>query len=47
MLFPTLLLKPDLVHAFEVWSSLIVLVYGVAYAVGTWKAWGRLRRPAR
>ena len=25
--------------AFMIWSSLIVLAYGVAYAVGTWKAW--------
>ena len=47
VLFPTLLLKPELVHAFEVWSSLIVLAYGVAYAVGTWKAWGTLSRRAR
>ena len=28
--------------AFVVWSSLIVLVYGLAYAVGTWKAWPEL-----
>lgn len=25
--------------AFGVWSSLIVLAYGIAYAVGTWRAW--------
>jgi hypothetical protein len=25
--------------AFMVWSSLIVLAYGAAYAVGTWRAW--------
>jgi hypothetical protein len=28
--------------AFDIWSSLIVLVYGVAYAVGTWRAWDLL-----
>jgi hypothetical protein len=29
---------------FEYWSSLIVLVYGIAYAVGTWRAWPHLSR---
>jgi hypothetical protein len=29
-------------HAFTIWSSLIVLVYGVTYAMGTWRAWDRL-----
>jgi hypothetical protein len=28
---------------FLLWSSGIVLVYGLAYAVGTWKAWPRLK----
>lgn len=27
---------------FGVWSSLIVLAYGIAYAVGTWRAWPTL-----
>lgn len=31
-------------NAFAVWSSVIVLIYGVAYAVGTWRAWGSLSR---
>lgn len=44
LLFPTLVLKPQLIDAFTVWSSLIVLVYGVAYAVGTWRAWAVLSR---
>jgi hypothetical protein len=39
LLFPSLALKPELVDAFAVWSSLIVLVYGIAYAVGSWTAW--------
>lgn len=32
------------VDAFTLWSSLIVLVYGTAYAVGTWRAWPALQR---
>jgi hypothetical protein len=42
LLFPTLFLKPELIDAFTVWSSLIVLAYGVTYAVGTWRAWAFL-----
>lgn len=30
------------INAFGWWSSLIVLVYGLAYFVGTWRAWPRL-----
>jgi hypothetical protein len=33
---------PDLSPAFMVWSSLIVLVYGFTYAIGTWRAWPEL-----
>ena len=43
-LLPLLALKPRLVDTFAVVSSVIVLAYGIAYAVGTWKAWER--RPA-
>ncbi len=32
---------------FTVWSSVIVLGYGVAYAVGTWRAWPELSDSAR
>ena len=35
------------IDPFMVWSSLIVLVYGVAYAAGTWTAWPSLRSGAR
>ena len=42
VLVPTVFLKPAMVNAFLVWSSLAVLVYGFAYAVGTWTAWPRL-----
>lgn len=43
--------KPDALgrsDAFWWWSSLIVLAYGIVYAVGTWRAWPELgrRRPA-
>lgn len=41
LLIVPVLLKPD-APAFEIWSSLIVLVYGVAYAIGTWRAWDQL-----
>jgi hypothetical protein len=39
ILVPIALLAPQALDPFTIWSSLIVLVYGVAYAVGTWKAW--------
>lgn len=44
ILFPTLALKPDLIDTFTVWSSLIVLAYGMAYTIGTWRSWARLSR---
>lgn len=34
--------RPDLTGTFKLWSSLIVLVFGLAYAIGTWRAWPRL-----
>lgn len=43
---PLFLLKPRLVDSFAIWSSAIVLVYGLAYAIGAWRAWPLLR-PAR
>ncbi len=43
---PMLAINPAAVDAFVIWSSLIVLVYGVCYAVGTWTAWPHLRRTA-
>jgi hypothetical protein len=42
VLAPMLVLKPGLVDSFAVWSSLIVLSYGLAYAIGTWRAWPSL-----
>ena len=34
--------RSDLSAAFIFWSSVIVLIYGLAYAVGTWRAWPSL-----
>lgn len=42
-LLPILVLRPELVDTFAVVSSLIVLVYGLAYAIGTWSQWPALR----
>ena len=39
VLYPPLMERPDLSSAFMLWSSLIVLAIGIAYAVGTWRAW--------
>jgi hypothetical protein len=41
-LFPALMTG----DAFTIWSSLIVLVYGAAYAIGTWRGWRSLGAPA-
>ena len=46
ILFPALVLKPELVDSFAIWSSVVVLVYGAAYAVGTWRAWPMLSAPS-
>jgi hypothetical protein len=43
ILFPLLLWKPQLVDSFAIWSSLIVLAYGLAYAIGAWRAWLHLK----
>ncbi len=39
ILYPPLLRRSDLSAAFMLWSSLIVLAIGIAYAIGTWRAW--------
>lgn len=39
---PLNLLRPNYSDAFAIWSSLIVLVYGVTYAMGTARAWRHL-----
>ncbi len=47
VLVPALATNPGAVDSFMLWSSLIVLVYGITYAVGTYRAWPALARPAR
>jgi hypothetical protein len=44
VLHPPAFNRPDLSPEFMLWSSLIVLVYGICYAVGTWRAWPHLSR---
>ena len=44
LLIPALVLKPQMMTPFVVWSSLIVLIYGVTYAIGTVQAWSSLSR---
>lgn len=39
---PALMMTGQAVTPFAVWSSLIVMVYGVCYALGTFKAWNTL-----
>jgi hypothetical protein len=39
---PILLLWPERVDSFLLWSSVIVLAYGLSYAVGTWAVWPSL-----
>ena len=35
---------PGMGGQFNIWSSVIVLGYGVAYLIGTWRAWPSLSR---
>ncbi|MBX9615159.1 MAG: hypothetical protein K2X25_06150 [Caulobacteraceae bacterium] len=42
VLIPAFVINPGGVQPFVLWSSLIVLVYGLFYTVGTWIAWPTL-----
>jgi hypothetical protein len=42
ILAPGALRRPDLTATFMIWSSLIVLLFGVIHLIGTWKAWPSL-----
>jgi hypothetical protein len=39
---PILLLAPERMSPFVLWSSAVVLLFGLAYAIGTWRAWPSL-----
>lgn len=34
-----IMIEPEMRNPFNIWSSLIVLGYGCAYAMGTWQLW--------
>ncbi|HST36629.1 MAG TPA: hypothetical protein VLK25_08380 [Allosphingosinicella sp.] len=42
LFMPSALRRPDLTTTFLVWSSLIVLLFGLVHAIGTWRAWHTL-----
>lgn len=42
VIVPAFFMNGGAFEPFVLWSSLIVLVYGIAYAVGTWVAWPEL-----
>ena len=42
VIVPAFIMNGGAFEPFVLWSSLIVLVYGVCYAVGTWIAWPAL-----
>ncbi len=44
LLIILILMSPVARTPFNIWSSLIVLVYGLVYAVGTWLAWPALSK---
>lgn len=42
LLIIPILIEPPARTGFNIWSSLIVLVFGIVYATGTWLAWPAL-----
>lgn len=47
LLVPALAKAPYPGSTFDIWSSTIVLVYGLTYAAGTWLAWEQLSTPTQ
>jgi len=43
LIVPVIMFVPYPEGAFDYWSSVIVLVYGLVYAIGLWLAWPALR----
>jgi hypothetical protein len=39
---PLFILSPEMVDTFMIWSSAIVTLYGLSYAIGTWRCWNEL-----
>lgn len=39
---PVYFLMPETVDGFLVWSSIVVTLYGLSYATGTWRCWKAL-----
>lgn len=44
VIVPMAALRPDLLSPFALWSSAIVLAYGIVYAIGLWSTWGTLSK---
>ncbi|WP_108811418.1 hypothetical protein [Sphingorhabdus sp. Alg231-15] len=42
IVLPMAIFAPEKINGFAIWSSLIVLIYGLFYAAGTWKSWPTL-----
>lgn len=42
MLFPVFVISPDLVNSLTIWSSVICLIIGMTYAVGTRQVWSTI-----
>ncbi|TRW17135.1 hypothetical protein [Glacieibacterium frigidum] len=42
VIVPMAALRPELLSPFALWSSAIVLVYGIVHAVGVWASWNKL-----
>lgn len=41
-LIPLYLWRPEMTDAFTIWSSLIVLVFGIVHAIGLWRGWAAM-----
>lgn len=39
---PLFILSPETVNSFMLWSSIIVTIFGLSYAIGTWRCWKEL-----
>ena len=46
LIVPVALFVPYPEGAFDYWSSIIVLIYGLIHAIGIWKAWPALSKGA-